>query len=275
MRNIGNELTIEVNGLIISYIDEGDLNAPVIIFVHGFPFNKWMWTKQITEFKNNFRVIAYDVRGFGDSEMGNVKFSVQLFSLDLIGLMDALHIEKATLCGLSMGGYIAFSAMANFPHRFSRLVLCDTKCAGDDAGAKGKRMKTIDSIKENGKDKYVEESLKILFSPNSFVASPAIVSKIREMITVTSEDVLIRTLHALAERNDHCGLLPSLNVPVMLVVGRDDVLTPPGVMQKMHEKIPGSVIHVIENAGHLSPLEKPEKFNRLLNSFLTDGVKIA
>lgn len=270
MRNRGNELIIEVNGLKISYLDEGEANAPVIIFVHGFPFNKWMWTKQIMEFKNNFRVIAYDVRGFGDSEMGNVHFSMQLFSFDLIGLMDALHIEKAILCGLSMGGYIAFSAMANFPHRFNRLVLCDTKCAADDATAKEKRMKTIESIKENGKDKYAEESLEMLFSPNSIVASPAIVLKIREMITATPEDVLIKALHALAKRNDHCGLLPSLNVPVMLAVGRDDALTPPKVMQQMHERIPGSMMHIIENAGHLSPLEQPEKFNRLLTSFLTD-----
>lgn len=270
MRNTGNELIIEVNGLKISYLDEGEADAPVIIFVHGFPFNKWMWTKQIMEFKKNHRVIAYDVRGFGDSEMGNVHFSVQLFSFDLIGLMDALRIEKAILCGLSMGGYIAFSAMANFPQRFSRLVLCDTKCAADDAAAKEKRMKTIESIQENGKGKYAEENLEKVFAPDSFVTNAGTVGKIRETIVGTPDEVLFKTLRALAERSDHCGLLPSLNVPVMLAVGAEDALTPPSVMQQMHEKIPGSVMHIIENAGHLSPLEQPGKFNALLKSFLNE-----
>jgi pimeloyl-ACP methyl ester carboxylesterase len=270
MRNTGKELSIKVYGLNVSYIDEGKKDAPVVIFVHGFPFNKWMWENQIEAFKKDYRVIAYDIRGFGNSEMGKVHFSVQLFAFDLIGLMDALHIEKAVLCGLSMGGYIALSAMENFQHRFSKLVLCDTKCAGDDDAAKEKRMKTIDSIKQNGKAEYAEESLWKLFSQSSFVSNPAAIDKIREMIMSTPDEVLFQTLLALAERHDNCSLLSTTNLPVLIVVGADDKLTPPDTAREMDKKIPDSDLFIIENAGHLSPLEQPDEFNRLLKPFLSD-----
>ncbi len=264
------ELIIKVNGLDVSYVDEGKKNAPVIIFVHGFPFNKWMWEKQIEAFKNDFRVVAYDIRGFGSSDKGNVHFSIQLFAFDLIGLMDALHIEKAVLCGLSMGGYIAISAMENFQHRFSKLVLCDTNCAGDDAEAKQKRMDTIESIKKNGKTKYAEDSLWKLFSQGSFVSNGGAIDQVREMILATPEEVIFQTLLALAERHDNCSLLSTTNLPVLIIVGADDKLTPPEIARHMDEKIPDSDMFIIENAGHLSPLEQPEEFNGLLNTFLTD-----
>jgi pimeloyl-ACP methyl ester carboxylesterase len=270
MRNSGKELNIKVNGLNVNYVDEGKKDSPVIIFVHGFPFNKWMWQKQIEVFKKDYRVIAYDIRGFGNTEKGNVHFSVQLFAFDLIGLMDALHIEKAVLCGLSMGGYIALSAMENFQHRFSKLILCDTKCAGDDAAAKENRMKTIDSIKKDGKEKYAEESLWKLFSQSSFVSNQGAIEQVREMILATPEEVLFQTLLALAERHDNCSLLSTTNLPVLIIVGEDDKLTPPEVARQMDKKIPDSDMFIVENAGHLSPMEQPEEFNRLLKPFLID-----
>jgi pimeloyl-ACP methyl ester carboxylesterase len=270
MSNTTRELNINVNGLKVSYVDEGRKGAPVIIFVHGFPFNKWMWAKQIEAFKKDFRVIAYDIRGFGGSEKGNVHFSVQLFGFDLIGLMDALNIEKAILCGLSMGGYVAFSSMENFQHRFSKLVLCDTKCAGDNAETKEKRMKTIDSIKENGKEKYAEESLWKLFSQRSFVSNQEAIDQVRSMILATPDEVLFLTLLALAERHDNCSLLSTTNLPVLIVVGNDDSITPPEIARQMHEKIPDSDMYIIENAGHLSPMEQPDEFNRILKPFLFD-----
>jgi pimeloyl-ACP methyl ester carboxylesterase len=229
-----------------------------------------MWGKQIEAFKKDFRVISYDIRGFGNSEKGNIHFSIQLFTFDLIGLMDALRIEKAVLCGLSMGGYIAISAMENFQHRFGKLVLCDTKCAGDDKEAKEKRMKTIESIKKNGKTEYTEESLWKLFSQQSFVSNPAAIDQIREMISATPDEVLFETLLALAERHDNCSILSTINLPVLILVGSDDKITTPEIVRQMDDKIPDSDMFVIENAGHLCPMEQPDKFNKLLKSFLTD-----
>jgi pimeloyl-ACP methyl ester carboxylesterase len=96
-----------INNLLVSYTDEGEEGSPVIIFIHGFPFNKSMWNLQVEPLKDDYRLIMYDIRGHGNSDAGIEVFSIDLFANDLIGLMDALKIDKAILCGLSMGGYIA------------------------------------------------------------------------------------------------------------------------------------------------------------------------
>ena len=148
MREIGNNIEITVNDLTVSYNDEGENGAPVIIFIHGFPFNKSMWDKQLKALKENYRVIAYDVRGHGNSDAGKGDFSIELFANDLLSFMDALKIDKAMLCGLSMGGYIALNAVEKYPDRFDALILSDTTCVADTPEAKEKRMKAIESIKK-------------------------------------------------------------------------------------------------------------------------------
>ncbi len=119
--------------------------------------------------KENYRVIAYDVRGHGNSDAGTEDFSIDLFATDLLNLMDALKIDKAILCGLSMGGYIALNAVENYPDRFDALILSDTTCTADTPEAKEKRMKTIESIRKNGVEKFADESITNLFAPESFV----------------------------------------------------------------------------------------------------------
>lgn len=136
-------LTIIANNYTVSYIDEGLSNAPTIIFIHGFPLNKLMWNKQIEVLKEKYRVIAYDIRGHGNSDIGDNEFSIELFVKDLLSLMDVLKIEKTILCGFSMGGYIALYAIENYTKRFNTLLLCDTNCTADLLEAKEKRMKTI------------------------------------------------------------------------------------------------------------------------------------
>src|SRR5689334_18153554 len=133
------ELKVVINNLTVSYTDDGLQDSPVIIFIHGFPFNKHIWAGQVETLKENFRVIAYDIRGHGESSAGNVDFSIDLFATDLISLMDVLKIEKAMLCGLSMGGYIALNAMEKYQHRFIALILCDTQCIADTTEAREKR----------------------------------------------------------------------------------------------------------------------------------------
>lgn len=263
-----NSITITVNNLTVSYIDEGNINSPAIIFIHGFPLSKMMWEKQIELLKNNYHVIAYDIRGHGNTDTGNDNFSIDLFVNDLLSLMDALKIDKTILCGLSMGGYIALKAIEKFPERFNGLVLCDTTCSADTPEGKEKRIKTIETIKENGIEKYAEESLKKLFAPESFSKHLDEIALIREMILNTTTQSLYKTLHALAERTETCTSLHKIEVPVLIIVGNLDELTPPEVALMMHEKIEGSIFHILENAGHLSNLENSEQFNNKISEFL-------
>jgi len=261
-------MNIAINNLKISYNDEGPDGAPVIIFIHGFPLNKSMWNKQMEALKANYHVIAYDIRGHGNSDEGEEDFTIDLFVNDLLNLMNALKIEKTILCGLSMGGYIALNAIENYPERFDALILCDTNCLADLPEAKEKRMKAIESIKKNGVEKYADESIKKLFAPESFKSKNGEIDAVKEMIVKTSRLSLCNTLHALSERNETCNKLPEIKIPVLIMVGREDIITPPASASLMHEKIKGSFMHIIGHAGHLSNMENPSEFNDQLKKFL-------
>ena len=257
-----------LNNLKISYNNEGPDGAPVIIFIHGFPLNKSMWNKQMEALKANYHVIAYDIRGHGNSDVGNEDFTIDLFVNDLLNLMNALKIEKTILCGLSMGGYIALNAIENFPERFDALILSDTNCISDSPEAKEKRMKAIESIRENGMEKYADESLKKLFAQESFTTNVGQIAEVQEMIVKTSRYSIYNTLHALSEREETCSQLPEIMVPVLIMVGSEDIITPPASARLMHEKIKGSFLHIIGHAGHLSNMENPAEFNNQLKKFV-------
>jgi 3-oxoadipate enol-lactonase len=269
MREIGNNIEITVNDLTVSYNDEGENGAPVIIFIHGFPFNKSMWDKQFKALKENYRVIAYDVRGHGNSDAGKGDFSIELFANDLLSFMDALKIDKAMLCGLSMGGYIALNAVEKYPDRFDALILSDTTCVADTPEVKEKRMKAIESIKKAGVEKYAEESIKNLFAPESLSTKKEEIAAVREMIVNTSKQSLYKTLKAFYERKETCSKLKDINIPVLIMVGKEDKITPPEAAQMMHEKIEDSILYIIENAGHLSNIENPFDFNNQLEEFFS------
>lgn len=269
MRDVGNNIKITVNDLTVCYNDEGQEGSPVIIFIHGFPFNKSMWDKQIEVLKNNYRVIAYDVRGHGCSDVGTGIYSIELFVNDLINFMEALKIDKAILCGLSMGGYIALRAIENYPDHFDALILCDTNCTADTSEVKEKRLKTIESIKKNGVEKFAEESIKNLFSPESLSTKEKEIAHVREMILNTSKKSLYKTLQAFYERKETCSKLQHINIPVLIMVGKEDKITPPEAAQMMHEKIEDSVLYIVEHAGHLSNLENPIDFNSQLEELVS------
>jgi 3-oxoadipate enol-lactonase len=200
MAATGTELTLTINNLTVSYTDEGNKEAPAILFIHGFPFNKHMWAGQVDALKDNFRVVAYDVRGHGGSDIGNIDFSLDLFVADLINLMDALKIQKALLCGLSMGGYIALHALEQFPNRFVALILCDTQCMADTPEGKEKRMKAIESIKANGVILYAKASIMNLFAEESLQTKQKEIAAIQKTIEQTSAETLCQTLLALSQR---------------------------------------------------------------------------
>lgn len=267
MRYSGNNIKILINNLVVSYTDQGLEEGSVIIFIHGFPLNKTMWDNQVDALKKDYRVISYDIRGHGDSEPGNDDFSIKLFVTDLLHLMDELKIEKASLCGLSMGGYIALDAIENHPERFEALVLSDTNCIADSPNVKQKRMDTIESIKALGVEKYVNDSIVHLFAPESFTTHKKAISDVKEMILNTSEQSLSKTLLALSRRKATCSKLPEITLPVLFLVGETDEITPPKASELMHEKIKNSTMQIISQAGHLSNLENPNEFNKRLKFF--------
>jgi len=262
------EKQIQVEGIQVAYIDEGNPDGEPLIFIHGFPFNKLMWENQVEVFKEYTRVLAYDVRGFGNTEPGSEEFTIDQFAFDLFHFMDALQIKRAAVCGLSMGGYIALNALEQQPERITGLILADTQCVADSEEAKLKRMGTVIAIEEKGLMEYTDESIKKLFSENSFINKKEEILFIEHTIQHTRIETVCKTLKALAGRREMCPFLELITIPALILVGQHDQITVPEVAQKMHERIRGSILHVIDNAGHLSNLENAGSFNLALLRFL-------
>jgi len=268
MNDSENSFSEIINNHTVSYTDEGKYGAPVIIFIHGFPFNKSMWDPQLELLRDHCRIITYDIRGFGNSGTGNVDFTIGLFAEDLVSLMDVLKIGKAMLCGLSMGGYIALYAIEKYSDRFSALILSDTSCKSDTAEAKAKRLKAIENITKNGALEYAEQMIKNLFAPESFSGKVQEISSVKDMIANTSVKTLCDTLLALSNRKETCSKLSEIKIPVLIMAGREDIITPPAEAQYMSENITGSIVKIIDHSGHLSNLENTEEFNKQLKKFV-------
>jgi len=268
MRCIGNNIGIVINNLTVSYTDQGPDDAPIIIFIHGFPLNKSMWDIQVETLKKNYRVITYDIRGHGNSHPGIDEFFIELFVNDLLRFIKKLGIEKSILCGLSLGGYIALNAVLKYPDRFDGLILNDTQCIADTPEIKENRCNAIIRIKEKGVEQYADEIIKNLFAQETFTKNKNVIDAVKEMIISTPKQSLCNTLHALAERKETCTQLHEINIPVLIMVGKEDKITPIAAARQMHELILNSKLEIIQQAGHLSNLEDPAAFNTHLAKFL-------
>ncbi len=265
----GTDIEIKVSDITVCYDDEGVGEIPIIL-VHGFPFNKESWKPQFDFLKLTNRVIAYDIRGFGKSTSGKDQFSIHLFADDLIGLMDALQIHKAIICGLSMGGYIALNAIHRYAERFEALILMDTQCNSDTAEGRKKRFDTIENIEANGLVDYASNSVKNLFCKRSFDAHPEIIEEIKQTILHTPVSTVTNTLRALAERSESCPFLSEISHFTMILCGREDAITPIDKAEFLKAGIKNSTLHIIEDAGHLSGLENHEIVNEHLLKFVTN-----
>jgi 3-oxoadipate enol-lactonase len=264
------ESSVVINNLAVSYFDSGGTGIPVI-FIHGFPFDKSMWLPQIESLADKYRMIAYDIRGFGHSTSGEETFSIDLFATDLSRFLDALKIEKAFACGLSMGGYILMNAAARFRQRFLGIVLADTQCIADSAENKEKRYATVSEIEKNGLTGFAENFVKNIFSRDTLENNKVLVERIKKIILNTSPKTITATLKALAERNESCTNLKSLHISTLILCGKEDTVTPLSQSELLNNALKGSVLHPIEKAGHMSNLEQPETFNEHLLNFLKNN----
>ncbi len=261
-------LIADINGQSLNYVVQGTDNGLPVVFIHGFPFNHHMWEPQLKALPHRYRTVAYDVRGHGDSDVGTGQYTVELFVDDLLGLLDHLVIDRAVVCGLSMGGYIALRAVEHYPGRFRGLVLCDTRSEADTDEAKIKRAGTIAAVRSRGVPAFAEEFVKLVLAPRTLTANAPVVQKVKDMITANDPLGICGTLLALAARTDTTPALPSMNLPALVLVGEHDILTPPTDAQAMDQALPQANLHVIPNAGHMSNLENPAAFNERLLAFL-------
>jgi pimeloyl-ACP methyl ester carboxylesterase len=246
----------------VSYATVGE--GRVVILVHAFPLDGRMWQATAQGLAAMCQVIAPDMRGFGESALGDGRHSIADMADDLAMLMDTLRIAKATVGGLSMGGYVSLAFAALHRDRLEGLILADTRAAADSDAARAGRADALALVEAQGVEPYVERQLAALLSPS---ASEEVKSQVRALGR-QHPDGVCAGLRALRDRPDRRAELPGIACPTLVIVGTEDKIAPPTEMAEIAHAIAGSRLVEIAGAGHLSNLEKPSEFVAAIANFI-------
>lgn len=249
----------------LAYEERG--SGPVAVFIHGFPFDRRMWIGQLSGLAKVRRCVAVDLRGHGLSKIDEAepKFSMDLFADDVAKTLDELGADQADVCGLSMGGYIAFAFSRRHPARVRSLILADTKAEADSDEAKTGREKTAELVREQGMEAFFDVLGPKLLSSNP---TPEVVAQLKELFLAQDTAVIAADALAMRDRDDYTGDLAGISVPVLWVHGEEDQLMPVDAARATAEKIPGAKFSAIPNGGHMAPMENPAATNEAILEFL-------
>ncbi len=239
-----------------------------LILIHAFPLSSQMWNPQIKGLEQRVKVIAPDLPGFGRSPH-QAKPCIEEMAQEVDRLLDSLKVkEPVIMAGLSMGGYVAFEFLRQFPHQVRGLGLFSTRAGADTEQAREKRLKTAQSIRDSGLGPFAKSILPNLLGKTTLESKPDLVDETKRMILENNSEGIASALLAMADRQDSTELLASIQCPTLIIAGNEDSLIPFSEAETMHRKIPNSQLHIIEKAGHLVNLEQPEEFQKILEEFL-------
>ncbi len=262
-------LNLHQRGFSMAYSEAG--KGLPLLFVHGYPLNRRMWEPQLQGLADIAHVLAPDLRGHGESQAVPGPYSVDLFADDLAAFLDALGIhQKIVLCGLSMGGYIAFAFYRKYAARLAGLILTATRAAADTPQARLARDQSAELARQQGVNAIVDAMLPKLLAPVTYQTRPELVEQARQIMSAISLEALLGDLVALKERPDSTPTLAEIHIPTLLLPGAQDQIIPLQEAQAMHAAIRGSVLEVIPHAGHLPNLENPAAFNAAVRLFLNN-----
>lgn len=239
-----------------------------VILLHAFPLSAEMWKPQLYALgKAGYRVIAPNAFGIDGSDEKE-EWNFTDYAHELAALMEALDIVRATVTGLSMGGYQAFEFFRLYPEKIVSLVLCDTRAEGDTQAAREQRGEFIKAVEAAGADEAVRRMVPNYFSVDAYEARPELPSEVSDIIRRQPVKVINAAMHAIMTRNDFTPLLGSITCPVLVMCGAEDRMTTPGTAEDISVRIRGSRLILLGGAGHISNLEQPEAFNRALLDYL-------
>jgi 3-oxoadipate enol-lactonase len=241
--------------MVIGYDDKGTGDA--VVLVHGHPFDRSMWRPQVERFSRTHRVIAPDLRGYGESTVVPGKTTLDVFAEDIATLLDRLGIDKIVLGGLSMGGQIVMEFHRLFPDRIRGLMLADTFPGAETPEGRQARNDMADRILVEGMGPYADEVIWKMVAPYNKHAADHVL----KMMRAAPPEGAAAALRGRAERPDYVDVLSLIKVPTLVVVGRDDEYTPVSEAERMRDLIAGAELVVVEGAAHLPNLERQTEFD--------------
>lgn len=242
----------------ISYTDEG--NGTPLILIHAFPTDKELWAIQKKSLKKYFRVITFDLWGFGQSSPVNGEaITMEEYADQVKQLLNQLHIQKAIIGGESMGGYITLSFLEKYPDSVQGLILSDTQSLADTPETKQKRELVALDVIENGTSNFINGFMtKALTSQ----ASKKTKNSLKDMLMKQDKLAVASAARGMALRHDTSNIISNSTLPMLIITGDQDALISPEQSENMHHLAKNSKLVTIKNAGHLSNLEQPELWNQ-------------
>jgi 3-oxoadipate enol-lactonase len=247
-------------------------NGLPVVLLHPFPSDHEFWNPIAAALDSRYRLILPDLRGHGDSEIGEGSALMQKHALDLARVLDAVGVGKAAFVGCSIGGYILFEFWRRFRARVTSLALCDTRPQADTSEARANRLKTAAAVLEQGTEPFIEAMIPKLMGRTTIATRPDLVEGARAMMRRMSAENINLVLRGMVERPDSVADLRTINVAALIVIGEEDVLSTVADGELMRHNIAGSQLKVIPKAGHYAPWERPEAVGIMLRQFLDDVV---
>ena len=252
-----------------TYLESGDANAGhTLVLLHAFPVGMHMWEAQ--RIPVDWHAIAPAMPGFdGAADADHQSSSIDDYAGAVLELMDHLGVATAVVGGLSMGGYVTFALWRLAASRCRALVLADTKAGADTKQARAGRQKALELVEREGASGLANDMLPKLLGETTRAERPDVVGYVRALIERQTPSAVAGALRRLRDRPDATALLPQIDVPTLVLVGSEDTLTPPSESERMRVVLPHATLDIIEQAGHLSNLERPAAFDAALSAFLT------
>ena len=261
---------IDLGEITVSFADQGSRQADeILLFVHGFPLDHSMWRGQLNDLADDFRCVAPDLRGFGGTSVVAGTVTMEQLAGDLDRLLQELRIDDpVTLCGLSMGGYVAWEMWRRNADRLRRLILCDTRAQADSVEVARGRQLMAQQVERDGMQGVSDTMIPKLFAADSLEQQADVVNSTRSLIDRMDPQGVAAAQRGMAERRDFSNRLNEMELPILAVCGRQDAITTCAEMRSMAERLPNGHFVEIDSAGHLAPLEQPAAVNAAIRKFV-------
>lgn len=243
-------------------------DGPPVVLLHPFPANHEFWLPVAEQLSSRFRLILPDLRGHGESEVGEGPATMAKHAADLVRILNDAKVDRAPLLGVSIGGYILFEFWRKHRDRVAALGLCNTKAPADNAEGRAGRLQAANDVLDRGTEPFLQSMVARVLAKTTQETRPDLVEAALRMMRQMSPEDVAQVQRGMAERPDSVETLKTINVPTLLVTGDEDLFTGINEAELMRKHIPGSQVRVIPKAGHYSPWEQPADATGIIRQFV-------